>query len=377
MDIEFKRKAAQAAYVLNLYGNAAEASRQTGIPRTTLIYRADAAKKLSKTELDDFDPVAVPDGFKLKGTSTMFDKDGKKKLQWVKTMPDLERQKEMLAEAVKAMSDKIPKEKPNAAAPKTAAELLSLYIVTDYHLGQLAWAEETGEAWDIKIAEDLLVNWFSAAIAAAPPSKQAVLAQLGDFLHFDSLDPVTPTSKHVLDADARFAKIVQVAIRAVRRIVQMLLEKHETVHIIMAEGNHDLSSSVWLRALFADKYADEKRITVDNSHTPFYAYEWGATSLFFHHGHKQAMGGISGNFAGLYRDIFGRTKYSYAHMGHYHHVASKEDSLMIVEQHPTLAARDAHSARLGYQANRGAAVITYSKDHGEVSRCIIRPEMVS
>lgn len=63
-------------------------------------------------------------------------------------------------------------------------------------------------------------------------------------------------------------------------------------------------------------------------------------------------------------------------MGHLHHVESKEDQLMIVEQHPTIAAKDAHATRGGYIAQRGASVITYSKSAGEVSRSTIRPEMI-
>ena len=149
-----------------------------------------------------------------------------------------------------------------------------------------------------------------------------------------------------------------------------------SVHILLAEGNHDISSSIWLRALFAEKYADEPRVTVDNTHAPYYAYEWGDTSLFFHHGHKRRVKEVSNVFAGMYREMFGRTKYSYAHMGHMHHVDIKEDHMMIVEQHPTLAARDAHSTRGGYQSKRGANVIVYHKKFGEVSRITIRPEMI-
>jgi len=343
-------------------GNKAEAARQLGIPVRTLAYRLHKAM--------------MPDGQKLKGTSTLYDKDGNERMTWVKTTADLERQQDMLREAAQALKDSIPPAKPSKSSPRTKDSLASVYVLTDYHLGQLSWAEETGADWNIEIAEQMLVDWFSAAIEAAPKSETAVLAQLGDFLHYDSLEAVTPTSKHVLDADSRYCQIVRVAIRAMRRIVTMLLQKHINVHIVLCEGNHDLASSVWLREMFKAFYEQEPRVTVDNSPNPYYAVEWGNTSLFFHHGHKKRLNEISQTFAGLYRQLWGKTKYSYAHMGHLHHVASKEDSLMIVEQHPTLAAKDAHSASGGYVSNRGACVITYSKEYGEVSRVTIRPEML-
>jgi hypothetical protein len=78
----------------------------------------------------------------------------------------------------------------------------------------------------------------------------------------------------------------------------------------------------------------------------------------------------------MFREIFGRTRYAYAHMGHMHHVAQKEDSLMIVEQHPTMAVPSSHDVRSGYHSKRAASVITYSKRFGEVGRVTIRPEMV-
>lgn len=316
---------------------------------------------------------AVPDGHVLKGRSTLYDGQGNVKQEWVKTDRDLDKAKEALFAAVEAMKEDIPAQSPIEGPEATADDLLSCYVITDYHFGQLSWGEETGEDWDVDIATDLLIRWFASAIQQAPKSHTAVLAQLGDFLHYDGLEALTPASGHILDADSRFPKIVNMVIKVLRTVINMLLEKHEHVHIIMAEGNHDLASSVWLRALFAEKYADEPRVTVDNTHTPYYAYEWGQTSLFFHHGHKKAVGNISPVFAAMFRDLFGRTKYSYAHLGHKHH-KEKEDGLMVVEQHQTLAAKDAYSSRGGWLSQRGAKVITYSKQYGEQSHVTIRPE---
>lgn len=322
--------------------------------------------------------ISIPDGFKVKGTSFLHDpKTGEKKLEWVKTTEDTHRKYELMQEAADALKEDIPREKPNRSTPIKNDNLLSCYVLTDYHLGMLSWGGETGDDWNTDLATQMLINWFSEAIKSAPNSGTAVLAQLGDFLHYDSLNAVTPASGHVLDADARYPQIVRAAIRSIRVIVQMLLEKHNAVHIIMAEGNHDEASSVWLRELFYEKYADEPRVTVDDTNNPYYAYEFGKTSLFFHHGHKRNVNNSSSVFAGMYREIFGRTEYSYAHLGHKHHVDVKEDNLMIVEQHPTLAAKDAYAVRGGWLSKRGASVITYHQNHGEVSRSTIRPEMIS
>jgi len=357
--------------------NQTVAARTLGLARTTFRDRLEGARRRQKDKsVAHLDPL-VPDGQMLKGVSTLYGADGNVKSQWVKTNIDLDRQLEIIQEAAEALTGDIPKATPVKAPKKVVNDLASVYILTDYHLGQLSIAEECGgEEWNTDKAAEFLTQWFAKAIVASPDSDTAILCQLGDFLHYDSVMPVTPTSGNLLDTDSRYSEIVGVAIVALRQVIGLLLKKHKHVHIIMAEGNHDITSSIWLRALFADKYSKEPRVTVDNTRTPFYMFEWGLTSLFFHHGHKKKMAELSKVFASIYRDTFGRTKYSYAHTGHLHHVEQKEDGLMVTEQHPTMAAKDAHSTRGGYVSNRGASVITYSKTFGEVSRITIRPEMI-
>lgn len=318
----------------------------------------------------------VPEGHYIKGVSTLYDESGNKKLEWVKTNRDTEHIQEMLERAVLAMAEEIIPQPPVKRLSVTNADLCATYVLTDYHFGQFSSKEEVGEEWNMEIAERLLLDWFSTAIKLAPNAHTAILCQLGDFLHYDGLNALTPTSGNLLDASERYGPIVRVIIRVLRQVINMLLEKHQHVHLVMAEGNHDIAGSVWLRGLFEALYSDEPRITVDMSDLPYYGFEWGKTSLFFHHGHKAKLGAVSEIMAAQFREILGRTKFSYAHTGHYHHRDLKETRLMVVEQHPTLAAKDAHSARGGYHSQRNASVITYAKNFGEVSRVTISPEMV-
>jgi len=323
-------------------------------------------------------PDNLPEGIKLRGTSTLTDlRTGETVMQWVKTTADQEKQKAMFEAAVAAVAEKLPREKARRPTCKTVGDLLNQYTITDFHLGMLAWGEETGADWDLGIAEQMLVDWFSEAIAMAPPADIGVFAQIGDFLHWDGLDAVTPAHKNLLDADTRFQKLVRVAIRVIRRVIGLLLEKHQRVIVIMAEGNHDPASSIWLREWLAAIYENEPRVSVDVSPDPYYCVEHGETALFYHHGHKRKPGDIDTVFAAKFREVFGRTKYAYAHMGHMHHIDIKETNLMIVEQHRTLAAPDAFASRGGWMSGRDAQVITYSKRFGEVGRVRVSSQMVA
>lgn len=319
----------------------------------------------------------VPDGYKVKGTSSLVKEDGTVALQWVKTDADTERQLKMMQEAIVALTADIkPVELPGFTRHPTAENLCNLYTVSDFHLGMLACLEESGEDWDIKIAENMFVNWFSAAVEISPWSHTAVVSLLGDLMHSDSMAPVTPASGHVLDADSRYFKMIQVTMRMVRRAIEIVSLKHPQVHIIVSQGNHDETGMLWLTSALEMMYGHDDRVTVDTSPDVFKMFRHGDAVLFFHHGHKVRFDSIESVMISRFRRDYGETSYAYAHVGHLHHQKIVESNCMVVEQHRTLAAKDAYAARGGWFSGRSANVITYHKQYGEVSRQSISPEML-
>lgn len=316
------------------------------------------------------------EGFAVKGVSTLYNKDGELTAQWVKTSADDLRRQEMFEAYVEGLKEDLPKYAAVAAPKASNKDLLCQYTITDYHLGMYAWGEESGEDWDLKKAEHLLTAWFETAIDLSPDAEIGLLAQLGDFLHWDGMDAVTPSHGNLLDADTRFQKVIRCCIRVIRRIIALMLAKHQKVHVVMATGNHDLASSAWLRELLAAMYDDEPRITVDTSPDVYYCIQHGKTSLFYHHGHKRKLGNLAEVFAAKFKKQLLSADHAYGHIGHLHHNAVAESSLMTIEQHRTLAPKDAFASSGGYMSGRDAKVITYHKEFGEVSRLTVSPGMV-
>lgn len=320
----------------------------------------------------------VPDGYMVKGVSTYYDKDGKAAGQWVKSSADQKRQAELMQAAIAAMSEEIVRVKPAPAPAHVSKHLCNLFTLTDSHVGMRAWHRENGEGdWDLGIAESVLVGCFEHMVNSAPTADVAFVNQLGDFLHSDGLSPVTPTSHHVLDQDGRFGKVVSVAIRIIRRIVSLALAKHSRVVLLLAEGNHDMASSVWLRAMFAALYENEPRVEVISSEMPYYAYKHGKTMLAFHHGHMKRNDDLPLLFAAQFARMWGETTKRYCHVGHRHHVEEKDHSGMRVIQHATLAARDAYASRGGWISERQAEAMTFHTEFGIVSRIVSTPEMLA
>lgn len=324
------------------------------------------------------EPFAVPEGHTVKGVSALTDGQGNTLAQWTKTAVDSQQREEALRAFLDGLKDEVPRAEPfPPTSSPTLSDLLSQYTITDTHLGMLAWHEEAGEDYDLKGAEDLLRRFFSAAVDMSPNSETAILAQLGDFLHYDSHKSVTPEHGHLLDTDSRFPKVVRTAIRVLRWAVSCLLAKHDRVHMVIADANHDPASAVWMRETFAAFFEDEPRVSVDTSASTYYCYEHGKTALFYHHGHRKKPKDVDSVFARDFREVYGRTTHAYAHMGHLHSDEILTTNLMKVEQHETLAAKDAYASHGGWRAGRSAKVIHYHKTFGEVSRSIITPEMLA
>lgn len=317
------------------------------------------------------------EGFETKRVSTAYNQDGEVALQW----HIQEREKGLKLDTILDAIDSY-EWKPAPKIEYTSehdSDLLTLYTLTDFHLGMYSWSAETGDDWDMDIAEYEALSGITRMADGSPNSEIAILNLQGDFLHWDGLLAVTPASKHVLDADTRYGKLIEMALNIVMQSIEILLIKHKKVRLLVCEGNHDESGSAWLRKACKKIYANNDRLEVDDTEFPYYAYLHGNIMLGFHHGHKKKNNALPQLFASepRYRHMWGSAKYCYIHTGHYHHAEQNmsEDGGAIVERHPTLAGSDAYAARGGYTSWRAAHAITYHIEDGEHSRKTVVPKL--
>ena len=371
----------QAEFIdaINSHGGIVKAAKALKINHSAISRSMDRLKK--SAAIRGYSPEhdmthSVPAPFVIRGTSTLYDEDGKPRMQWVKSRLDDDRLEEAIREAINALASEVVRMPPTKGPKDAVASLANLYTLTDCHVGMKAWALECGEDWDLTIAEQTLTKAFEHLIDSCPKAKTAIVNELGDFLHFDSLDAVTPQHRNLLDSDSRFPKVVSVAVRILRHIISYSLKRHEQVIVVISEGNHDMASSVWLRHLFSLLFENEPRVTVIDAITPYFAYQHGKAMLAFHHGHLAKNDALPMLFAATYPQMWGETTKRYCHTGHRHHVEEKEHNGMTVIQHPTIAARDAYASRGGWIADRSMTAITYHEKYGQVARVTVVPEML-
>ncbi len=321
---------------------------------------------------------------KLKRVSTYRGADGEIRGQWEITVADDNGEKAAFDEIMEAMKEDLPRYEP-VAAPDSftlSANLCNLYVLTDAHIGSLAWYKESGADWDLKIAEHMLVAAFDHMITHANPADECVLALLGDWTHYDKLTAETTLSGNVLDSDGRQPKMNKAAIRIARKIVEMALDKHTKVTLLIAEGNHDIIAAPWLREVFIAAYEKEPRLHIIDDPRPYYVHMVGDVMLGFHHGHlkgghtvKDATALVA-IFADEYRKEWGEASHVYIHSGNYHTKEVTQPRGAEVIQHPTLATRDSWTARRGWDNIRRAICTTYHVRHGERGGNEVGPEML-
>lgn len=378
--------------LINKYGGVAAASRAENIPRETLQSRHKRAYQILSREEDSdewlkssarqgmapghFEHGVAP-GYKMGKVTVMRRADtGEPMFTWERQSPEDRKLREWIEAAFEALKSDIVPTGPVDGPATTNDDLCNLFTYSDFHLGMLAQQEEGGADWDLKIAERTLLGSFRMMLNQSPQAHTAIVNIQGDMLHSDGLLPVTPAHRHVLDQDGRFGRIVGIAIRSIRELVNLALQRHQAVHLVICEGNHDEASSIWLRLMFQALYENEPRVSVNTSDIPYYVFEWGLTMLGFHHGHKVKNEQLPMLFAAQFPQEWGRTTKRAIHCGHRHHCDEKEYSGVTVVQHPTIAARDAYAARGGWIADRAVQSITYSKRFGQVGRVFVTPEML-
>lgn len=296
---------------------------------------------------------------------------------WVKTDVSLTERVAIAQEAIAALSEELKPIPPISLDYKfrQPEELANLYVLSDIHIGALSWAAETGSDWDLEIAERTVAAAFEYQIQNSPDAEHGIFCQLGDAFHYDSMRAETPANRHILDADSRPQKMVRVAIRIFRRVVEMLAARHKRLTIVHAQGNHDPYGSIHLQEWSNVLYENNPRIEVICNPSPYYAITHGKTFLGFHHGHKRKLAGLVEAFNGRdYWAMKSNCRMAYLHSAHEHHRELKEFSGGICEMHPTLCARSSYEAQGGYQADRSMACITYHIKGREQSRTTFYPE---
>lgn len=319
----------------------------------------------------------LPDGHIVAGVSTLVDASGKLKQQWIKTKSERERYAEWVARTLEELPTTVPERVGCISPPREAPEeLLAVYPFGDPHFGMLAWGEETGADYDLRIATDLHYRAIAHLTQQEPRAKHGLVILLGDTFHANDQSNVTPRNKHQLDVDTRFKKIARAVVDVTVRMVDEALAAHESVTVWSVGGNHDPEAAYMLGIALDRHYRNEPRCTVDLHPGKFYFHEFGKTLIASTHGDSCKLEKLPGVMSVDACEQWGRTRHRYWLTGHVHSTERKPFPGVVCETFRTLAAPDAYAATSGYRSGRDAHRIVYHREHGEVARSIVGVDML-
>jgi len=325
--------------------------------------REQAAKHGLSPEHDLHKPVAP--GQMLRGASTLYDKDGRVVLQWVKSKEDRDEQARILKEHARALAEDLPKFEAVKRTPgRVRPELMAVIPMGDPHFGMYAWAEETGENFDLNIARRDLCAAVDYLVRQMPRCGRCVIVNLGDFFHADNMVGVTSRSGNVLDMDSRLPNMYRVGVTALRQCITSALRHHETVEVINAVGNHDEVLSFTLSTMLAQVYESEPRVKIHDEPTSRHYVRHGRNLLGVVHGHQTKDSDLPGIMATERPSDWGETRHRQWLRGHEHQERVQEFNGCKVRQFPTLAAKDGFHVANGYLSQREMHALLLHEEHG-------------
>lgn len=354
------------------YGTQAKAAQALNVNKRTLERSLSSLRKraaLNSPQEHNYGKSDVPEGFSLRGVSTLVDKDGNKVMEWIKSHKDLDITREVIQEFISDLVNDAKGLSPNIKPPKNSnKDLLCVYPMGDPHFGMHAWADEAGEDFDLKEAENITKEAIDRLIASAPNAETGLILELGDFFHADNKLSRTERSGNILDVDTRWQKVMQVGLRSMVYCISSALGKHKNVIVRIVEGNHDSHSSFALALALDSYFHNNKRVTVELSPKNFWFYKFGNVLIGATHGHTCKMDMLPAIMATDTPKYWGDTEHRYWYLGHVHHQNVKEYPGVVCETFRTLAASDAWHAASGYRSGRDMCCIVHHKDYGEIER---------
>lgn len=258
---------------------------------------------------------------------------------------------------------------------------LAMLGIHDAHFGMLSWAPETGEDYDLDIAETDYVRAGKnlADMAEAGYGPERFLYVVGhDLMHIDGMlegkIPVTNRGTPQ-DLDSRLPKIFRTVVRSVVEVA-VHASAYAPVDIVIVRGNHDKHVSFYIGEVLAAAFAGHPRITVRNEPRDLVFYSYGANTLGLTHGEEILR--KKNNLVNIFSDECPPEMWISSHRGlrevltgHFHKrmeggyfpraVADEERGVTTIAL-PGLTATDAWHKEKGYRHRRAASLRIYAHE---------------
>lgn len=194
--------------------------------------------------------------------------------------------------------------------------------LADVHFGLLAWKPETGEHYDLKIAErhvldaaaELVTRWRDRSL------DEVRVVFLGDILHVDNAN-MTTVKGTKQDTEGRIPKMIDTATGALIQFIRTLENGLQVpVNVTYVPGNHDENLGYAVAKIVEMAFMSDKNVSFDCGPAIFKVLEYGRTAVMVTHGDAPNKR-LPNAFLTKFREEYGRNGEAEIHAGHLHSFA--------------------------------------------------------
>ena len=257
---------------------------------------------------------------------------------------------------------------------RNAGNHLLVINPADIHIGKYSNVKETGEAYDMDIAVNRVVEGVQGLIDKSKGFDiERVLFCIGnDVLHVDNVYNTT-TKGTAQDCDGKWWEHYEVALKLYVKCVEMLREI-APVDCVHSMSNHDYQSGFHLAHALKGWFRHSEDVTVDAGvkHRKYYTY--GSNLIGLEHGDGAKMDNLPLLMANEMSKEWANTKFRYWYLHHLHHKVkykwrdAKDFIGVTVEYLRSPSAADSWHDRKGYQSLTAVEAFIHEREQGQVAR---------
>lgn len=207
-----------------------------------------------------------------------------------------------------------------AAAKQRYSECMLEVSIPDFHFGKLSLEEETGEEWNLDIAEAVyrgtVKSLLESATSDGRPINRILLPLGNDLFNVDNA-----YLKTYLGTSQDNVHSVKQLFRHVKNIVRdsiLDMRAIAPVDVIIVPGNHDKTISYFLGEAIEDWFWNDSAVTVDNSPKSRKYVHWGINLIGFTHGDKIKHDMLPGRMTDEEPHKWADSQWREWHIGHKH-----------------------------------------------------------
>ena len=202
----------------------------------------------------------------------------------------------------------------------------------DIHFGKLAWAEESGDDYDIKIAEQMALETIISLVRQASVySIDRIIFPIGnDYFNVNSKLNETIHGT-IQQEDTRSAKTFKKGRELAVKMID-LLTSIAPVDVIIVPGNHDEERTFYLGDSLECWYNNSKNVKINNQAKKRKYYSYGKNLIGFTHGYYEKLNELPLIMSLEQKELWAQSEFREWQTGDKHHKKEIKTSLKENEQ---------------------------------------------